>query len=225
MRSHAIVAERTGAIPLTATMKIIKLTRGLFTIVDDKDYAWLNAYQWFAHLSSSNFYATRNLGGGKMEYMHRAILGFPSGSDHKNGMTLDNRRLNLRPCTQGQNMCNIMPKVLSTGGFIGVRINKGGKTWEAHIGHKNRQIRVGSFPTAELAAKARDAKAIELRGEFAVLNFPNGIQRTAASEIIQPEDDCQHDEHDSGFCLNCGKDITDDLVASAESASDARQDR
>ena len=39
------------------------------------------------------------------------------------------------------------------------------------------------------------------------------------------QEPCPHDEHDHGICLDCGKDITDDLVASAEAASDARQDR
>jgi hypothetical protein len=27
---------------------------------------------------------------------------------------------------------------------------------------------------------------------------------------------CQHDEHDHGHCLGCGKDCTDDLVGAAE---------
>ena len=38
-------------------------------------------------------------------------------------------------------------------------------------------------------------------------------------------DDCQHLEHDSGFCLDCGKNITDTLVMKAESVVDAIQDR
>lgn len=30
-------------------------------------------------------------------------------------------------------------------------------------------------------------------------------------------DDCPHDEHDHGVCLDCGKDITESLIARAES--------
>jgi hypothetical protein len=33
-------------------------------------------------------------------------------------------------------------------------------------------VTVGHFATAEEAARARDAKAVELNGEFAILNFP-----------------------------------------------------
>lgn len=34
---------------------------------------------------------------------------------------------------------------------------------------------------------------------------------------IEEEDECQHDEHDHGYCLDCGADIMDSLVADAES--------
>lgn len=38
-------------------------------------------------------------------------------------------------------------------------------------------------------------------------------------------DDCPHDEHDHGICLECGKDIWDDIVGAAEMACDAMEDR
>jgi len=30
------------------------------------------------------------------------------------------------------------------------------------------------------------------------------------------QDECPHDEHDHGYCLECGKDILDDLISHAE---------
>lgn len=39
------------------------------------------------------------------------------------------------------------------------------------------------------------------------------------------DDECPHDENDHGICLDCGKDINDDLVAAAEFAADCREDR
>ena len=30
------------------------------------------------------------------------------------------------------------------------------------------------------------------------------------------QDECPHDEHDHGVCLDCGKDVFDDLVGRAE---------
>jgi hypothetical protein len=32
----------------------------------------------------------------------------------------------------------------------------------------------------------------------------------------EDQDECPHDEHDHGICLDCGKDIFDDLVGRAE---------
>lgn len=45
------------------------------------------------------------------------------------------------------------------------------------------------------------------------------------AKVLGEEDECPHDEHDHGICLDCGKDITDDLVAAAEFAADCREDR
>lgn len=41
----------------------------------------------------------------------------------------------------------------------------------------------------------------------------------------EDEDECPHDEHDHGICLDCGKDIWDDVVAAAEFRADSLEDR
>lgn len=38
------------------------------------------------------------------------------------------------------------------------------------------------------------------------------------------EEECPHDEHDHGICLECGKDIFDDLVGEADFRRDAARD-
>ena len=38
-------------------------------------------------------------------------------------------------------------------------------------------------------------------------------------------DCCEHDEHDHGICLDCGKDIFNDLVGAAEFRADCINDR
>jgi HNH endonuclease len=106
---------------------------------------------------------------------HRVIFamtcGFwPVGVDHINGDRHDNRASNLRLATQAQNAMNT-PGRRSRSGLIGVKPMRAGN-WAAEIGHAGRVIHIGMFDTAEAAARARDAKAIELRGEFARLNFP-----------------------------------------------------
>ena len=34
------------------------------------------------------------------------------------------------------------------------------------------------------------------------------------------QEECPHDEHDHGYCLDCGKDIMDDLIGRAELLED-----
>jgi hypothetical protein len=193
LRFRATVAGRAETFFITATMKIIKLSRGLFTIVDNSDFESLNAYSssWHAQICNGGFYAATSKGGETI-YMHRLLLGFPINADHKNGLTLDNRRLNLRAATRSQNLSNFFPSRIASGGYIGVRKRVGpeGVRYTAYISNANiggiKFLNIGVFNTAEEAAIARDQKAYELRGEFAALNFPNGVCRTHATEIIQP---------------------------------------
>lgn len=55
-------------------------------------------------------------------------------------------------------------------GYRGVEKNR--NRYRARIHHDNKIIRLGSYDTAEEAARAYDRAAIEARGRFARLNFP-----------------------------------------------------
>jgi hypothetical protein len=79
----------------------IGLGGGLVALVDAADFAWLNRYRWRAAGGESS-YACAWIGGRKV-YMHRLIMNPPAGKvvDHANGNRWDNRRENLRVCTQG----------------------------------------------------------------------------------------------------------------------------
>jgi hypothetical protein len=58
----------------------------------------------------------------------------------------------------------------STSRFKGVRRADGG--YIARIQFNKRRLYLGYFRSEEDAARAYDAKALELHGQFAVLNFP-----------------------------------------------------
>jgi hypothetical protein len=106
--------------------------------------------------------------------MHVVIMG-RRGVDHKNGDGLDNRRENLRFATHEENARNSRKQRTSGNRYKGVvppRPTRGIEYWQAQININRKQVRFGRFGTEEDAARAYDAKAKEVYGEFARLNFP-----------------------------------------------------
>jgi len=148
----------------------IELSGGHFVLVDPEDFAELSQHKWSASNKRGMVYAVRRKEG-RTVYMHREIMKAPKGYvvDHKNCRIWDNRRSNLRVCTQGQNQVNRGPRGAESR-FVGVL--RRGKRWEARISHRGKVYCLGRFDTEIEAAQARDRKAYELHGEFAYLNFP-----------------------------------------------------
>ncbi|HSW00893.1 MAG TPA: hypothetical protein VLI39_12015 [Sedimentisphaerales bacterium] len=97
--------------------------------------------------------------------------------DHIDHNGLNNHRDNIRNCTPQQNQYNKGPRGKKSR-FKGVYPH--GDKWQAMIKHKGELFNLGLFEDDVEAAKARDRKAWELEGEFAYLNFPDEIRRTAA---------------------------------------------
>ncbi len=156
-----------------ATVRYIPLTRGRYAIVDAEDYPALAKHKWYAQLSTNGAvcYAVRNVGR-KTIMMHREIMKPPAGFvvDHINHNGADNRRCNLRVCTQAQNIQNKRTRLAGQSRFRGV--SPRGDKWQAAVRYQGKTHYVGLYDDEVEAAQARDRKAIELAGEFAVLNFP-----------------------------------------------------
>jgi len=106
----------------------IPLTQDKFAIVDDEDFEWVNCHNWCLEKGKGKEYAQRKIGRVKTVKMHREIMCVLSGLevDHINGNGLDNRKVNLRLCTHGENAMNRGPNKNSRSPYKGVhffRIN------------------------------------------------------------------------------------------------------
>lgn len=154
----------------------VPLTQGQLARIDSADVPIIEGRSWCANQSGSTFYAMANLNG-KGVLMHRLIVDARPGeiTDHMNGDGLDNRRCNLRICTNSQNMANRtgLPSNNKTG-YLGVYPYKKTTRFFARVNHGKSAFFSKSFPTAEEAARERDRMAKEIFGEFARLNFPDG---------------------------------------------------
>lgn len=163
------------------TTRKITLTRGKVAVVDVEDFERLSLFSWIAHRSrrSDTYYARRRSTADGWAYMHQEVMRATGKLiDHRNGDGLLNTKGNLRFATPTQNACNRLSPNQKRGGFRGVTWYSKLSSWHAKIKTREpqtgvvRNIHIGYFYDASEAARAYDAAAVELFGEFARLNFP-----------------------------------------------------
>lgn len=90
--------------------------------------------------------------------------------DHINGNTLDNRRNNLRVCTQKENTYNKSFMKLNTSEFIGVSFDKSRYKWNAEIRKEYIRCHLGRYSTKAEAVYARYIAEQLLFEEYRNLN-------------------------------------------------------
>lgn len=113
-------------------------------------------------------------------YLHRLVTHAPAASlvDHCHGDRLDARRSQLRFATYAQNSQNRrVSRVGRSSRYRGVTLHRGTGKWQAGAKHRetvggpDKFHHGGLHATQEDAARAYDRLALQLFGEFAVLNF------------------------------------------------------
>ena len=153
-------------------MKKINLTQGKFTIISDEDFDKISEYKWFYGMCNGIGYACANqfFGNGKYKrlLMHRIIMDAPPDkmTDHINKDPLDNRRSNLRLCTNAQNQFNSKTK-LGASGIKGVSWHKIANKWRTQLRIGNKRIHLGLFKNKLDAGKAYQDAVKKYHGEFA----------------------------------------------------------
>src|SRR5690606_4820994 len=90
--------------------------------------------------------------------------------DHINHNTLDNRKSNLRPCKNKENIMNMRSRG-GTSNFKGVYLDKRNNKWISRIQINYKSIYIGSYNNEIEAAKAYDEAAKKYFKKFAYLNF------------------------------------------------------
>jgi hypothetical protein len=159
----------------------LPLGNGEFAKVDSDAPAGILSQKWSANIKTPGrtyaYRTARKEGSDAATHisLHKAVAGARPGCevDHVNGDTLDNRRANLRLCPHSSNGRNLRKWASPTSSqYKGVCMRPNGK-WQAYVSLGGRQKYLGLFETEGAAARAYDAEARTLFGEFAKLNFPD----------------------------------------------------
>ena len=127
-------------------------------LIDLEDIDKIKNYKW--RVNDNGYVLTDIKGTTKKIRLHRFIMDCPDDKvvDHINHDRLDNRKSNLRICTQQQNLMNKKS--------VGVTFDKRRNKWYAQIMHNRKHVFLGSFNTKEEAIEARKRAEIEYFGEY-----------------------------------------------------------
>lgn len=164
-------------------MKKIPLTQNKFALVDNEDYEYINQWKWYhnGRYAARGKYYKKICGKptSRIIFMHRIINKTPDDmrTDHINGEKLDNRKSNLRPCSNSENSMNKISQKNSSSKFKGVSRHRINKKWQTHIKINGKGKYLGCFTSEKQAAQAYNVAAKELFGEFAKLNIIEGLHK------------------------------------------------
>lgn len=153
-------------------------TDGRIILVDEDDYDFLSTFSWYIADRKFSGYAWTWVNR-KKTYMARLIM-YENGHDidgkyvdHKNHNTLDNRKNNLRICTNAENCRNVNKTVNKKSSIykgVCARRYKQNTYWHARLTYNGTSINIGCFKTEKEAAIAYNIHAVKYFGEFALLN-------------------------------------------------------
>ena len=135
--------------------------------IDADDFYKIKNYCWRESKSRSTDVLKRicTTIGNKTVYMHQ-IIGF-KGCDHEDRNEFNNRKYNLRQCTNSQNSANRNLQRNNTSGIIGVYWNAKREKWVAQITFGQARKTLGYSVQKEEAIKLRLNAEIKYFGEFA----------------------------------------------------------
>lgn len=151
-------------------------------IIDKEDVSRISYYKWRlskggTERSKCNGVVTGN---GKETYtnsLHRHIMDCPNNMyvDHINGNRLDNRKCNLRICTNQENNFNAIARNNNTSGYKGVWFDKTRNKWVSEIKISGRKIFIGRYEDIKEAAFTRLYTETLLHKEYMSIENKNTL--------------------------------------------------
>lgn len=162
--------------------------RRLFAIIDEEDFERVSRHKWYGAPAGCTIYVratTLTTGLPKHQSgLHSFVMRGEFGQrfDHRDGNGLNNRKGNLRLASAQQNACNTFKQRNTTSKFKGVKMTSSGK-WAAYIKMDGNCEVLGMFIEEADAARAYDAAALRLFGDFAKTNEMMGLY--TSPEVIR----------------------------------------
>lgn len=149
---------------LSGEYGVCTMSNGRQFFFDLEDYDLISQYCWCE--KTDNHYIQANVEGKKV-YLHRLLMNPNKGYvvDHINLLKYDNRKSNLRICTQHQNNMNMPIKSTNTSGYTGIRKRK--NKYQARITINGKEVSLGCYDNFDDAVKARKKAEEKYFGEYA----------------------------------------------------------
>ena len=136
--------------------------------IDKEDVPLAMQYKWCltkGHVSTSD---DKN----KTIYLHRLVMRLENFNgeviDHIDGNPLNNRKSNLRICTQHQNVLNHRVARNNTSGVTGVTWDRNRNKWASQIVYNGKNHHLGRYENIEDAINARIKAELKLFKEFSI---------------------------------------------------------
>ena len=142
-----------------------------FFVIDKEDYERVKKYTWSKN--DKGYFLNR-----KGYLLHRFIKNETNENiviDHINHLKYDNRKSNLRSCTQAQNSYNSKLCKRNTSGKTGVQWMKDRGLWRASITYLGKKIYLGDYSDIKDAISARTNAEDKYFKEF---SYDNSIKLT-----------------------------------------------
>jgi len=136
--------------------------KGNRIIIDAEDLPKVENFRWYCRKGSHGYVV--GSADEKKIYLHRHIMGvteFSDKVDHINHDAKDNRKANLRVCSNRQNSMNRAKQHSE-----GVSYRKDKKKWRAYINVNYKQISLGLFATKREALKVRKEAVQKYYGDY-----------------------------------------------------------